>query len=109
MNLDKDATSPPLETPSSVEVATTTTATGKVTPSSPSPRGSSSQTAAKGVERDSDSHEYDMSDDESSEEPPIQRGGFAELFRFATKWDLLLNGIGLLMACVAGAAQVSVI
>ena len=68
---------------------------------------------AKGnAEEDSeraDSAQVDMSDNGSAGgEAPMRKAGFAELFRYATKWDLLFNFAGLLAACAAGAAQVRV-
>jgi hypothetical protein len=107
MSKDSVATSPAIETPSDV------TSMEKVAPSTDTPAHKSSSSSigkadANDVEQDdADSRDYDMSEDESEEEQQSMRAGFAELFRFATKWDIFLNGVGLLMACVAGAAQVS--
>lgn len=99
-----EKTSLPLDTPSSdVDEKHT---------SSPTSHGSQSNASeigkAENGARDSDeSHNVDMSDDGSSDEVPMRKAGFAELFRYATKMDLFFNFVGLLTACVAGAAQVS--
>lgn len=59
--------------------------------------------------RRSNSADVDMSDEDSTGEAPMRKAGFSELFRFATKWDLFFNFAGLVAACVAGAAQVSLV
>lgn len=56
----------------------------------------------------SEDYESDYSIEED-EEGPVRKAGFAELFRYATKWDLLFNFAGLLAACAAGAAQVRIL
>ncbi|UZJ52082.1 hypothetical protein CBS101457_001402 [Exobasidium rhododendri] len=54
------------------------------------------------------SEEYDMSNYGSSEDEgkaPKLKAGFTNLFRFASKWDLIFNFAGILAACAAGTAQ----
>lgn len=106
MSQSIEKATPPLDTPSSDDVDE------KQTSSSVTPQGSQSHASnvgkAEGKSRDSnDSQNVDMSEDGSSDEVPMRKAGFAELFRYATKMDLFFNLVGLITACVAGAAQVS--
>lgn len=59
---------------------------------------------------DSESEEtgsYEEDEDEDEEEEELPRAGIRDLFRYANRNDMLLNAIGMLTACAAGAAQVS--
>lgn len=56
-------------------------------------------------DNDSPSRSYTMSSDGESEISKPNKASLIDLFRFASKWDLIFNAAGLLAAIAAGAAQ----
>lgn len=62
------------------------------------------------VEKDTDSETTDVEvEPVEPVEPPTPPVSFTELFRFSTRFELILNAIGLTAAVASGSAQVSTI
>ncbi|KAJ3529902.1 hypothetical protein NM688_g7789 [Phlebia brevispora] len=69
----------------------------------------SSRLWRKRNEKDTDSQEsLPTTSPDKKPEPDLQPTSFLRLFRFATKWELSLNLVGLVAACAAGSAQVGI-
>lgn len=92
--------------------ATLKRANPDVRPSSPAAPGSSPSAGSvdeKSAKGDDDSVALPIQDPSIAADQgtpaTMRKAGFKELFRFATRWELFFNLIGLIAACAAGAAQ----
>lgn len=59
----------------------------------------------------SESFHVAVEDDGAKDESQVKAkgsGSLGEIMQYATRWELLLNGVGLIAACAAGATQVGV-